>query len=62
MPGAEPKTDDSYLCSAFNVSKLMKGREKLYITQFEALATAKKAHHIILQKCKKPVKQEGQIW
>ena len=61
MPGAEPAVDDEYFCTAFNISKLTSGK-KFYVTEFIAKATAVKAHHLILQKCERPVKPEGQIW
>ena len=57
--GAISSGKDSYRCSAFTLND--KGGTN-YITQFTANANASKAHHIILQKCKTPVKQPGQIW
>ena len=64
MPGAEPSRDDDYLCTAFSIKNLTRGvkGKKVYVTGFNAEATANKAHHLILQKCNVPVKEEGQIW
>jgi len=33
-----------------------------YATGFNGLATAKRAHHLILEKCEYPVREPGQIW
>lgn len=62
MPGSEPKNKDDYFCTAFSINKLAGGRKKIFVTGFEALASADKAHHLIVQKCNMPVKNEGEIW
>jgi len=61
MPGALPKQDDSYLCTSFQTWNLTAGRQ-VYIRSFQAEATARKAHHIILQKCDNPPQPPGQVW
>ena len=62
MPGAEPKKDDAYFCTAFNVTRLTNGRV-VYVTEFVANAHADRAHHVILQKCEgEPKAKEGEIW
>ena len=64
MPGSEPKQKDDYFCTAFSIKKLTDGVQgkKVYVTGFEALASADKAHHLIVQKCTMPIKEEGEIW
>ena len=51
MPGARPTKHDDYLCSAFSIKKMTQGTggKKVYVTAFNAEATASKAHHLILQ-------------
>ncbi len=61
MPGAEPKRADEYFCTAFDLGKLTGGR-RVYATAFDARATADRAHHLIVEKCQLPFKEEGQIW
>ena len=61
MPGALPKTDDSYLCSAFRVKDWM-NEVPVYITKFKVETTAQKVHHLIIQGCSQPFKQPGEIW
>ena len=61
MPGALPMQEDTYMCTSFQSWNLTKGRE-VYIRSFQAEATAKKAHLIILQKCDNPPQQPGTIW
>ena len=56
--GAVSPAEDSYRCTAFQV----KNNDPVYINQFTANANASKAHHIIVQKCPKPMKDPGQIW
>ncbi|CAB4068572.1 PAM [Lepeophtheirus salmonis] len=63
MPGAKPKGTDSYLCSGFKVEKTFAINNKsdsVYVTKFEGLAVASKAHHILLYACSEPPKEE--IW
>jgi hypothetical protein len=64
MPGALPDKNDDYLCSAFSIKNMTRGAKgkTIHVTAFNAEATASKAHHLILQKCKQPYKVEGQIW
>merc|ERR1711962_406757 len=62
MPGATSPATDSYRCASYAYSKDGVNRGKTFITQFTANATATKAHHIILQKCKRPIKQPGKVW
>ena len=61
MPGAKPDKDDSYLCSAFRVKDWL-NEVPVYITNFKVETTARKVHHMIIQGCKSPVKQPGEIW
>ena len=61
MPGAFPKSDDSYLCSSFMVKEWI-NEAPVYITNFRVDTTASKVHHLIIQGCDSPVKQPGQIW
>ena len=54
MPGARPTKHDDYLCSAFSIKNMTRGnaggnQKKVYVTAFNAEATASKAHHLILQ-------------
>ncbi|XP_040571967.1 peptidyl-glycine alpha-amidating monooxygenase B isoform X3 [Lepeophtheirus salmonis] len=63
MPGAKPKGTDSYLCSGFKVEKTFAINNKsdsVYVTKFEGLAVASKAHHVLLYACSEPPKEE--IW
>ena len=64
MPGARPTQNDDYLCSAFSIKNLTRGtgKKKVYVTAFNAEATASKAHHLILQKCSIPNKEEGEVY
>eukprot|EP00095_Tigriopus_kingsejongensis_P003105 maker-scaffold428_size174301-snap-gene-0.22 protein:Tk03105 transcript:maker-scaffold428_size174301-snap-gene-0.22-mRNA-1 annotation:"af109920_1alpha-amidating enzyme precursor 2" len=62
MNGAKPNQNDDYLCQAFPIKKLLKAKTRVYITGYDANASADKAHHMILQKCKKPIKKDGEIW
>ena len=61
MPGAMPKADDSYLCSAFRVSDWTE-KAPVFITKFDVKATAQKVHHLIVQGCSVPIKQPGEVW
>ena len=61
MPGALPKQEDSYLCSAFRVKDWM-NEVPVYITKFKVETTAQKVHHLIIQGCSQPFRQPGEIW
>lgn len=62
MPGAVSTGTDSYRCASYAYSNDGQHRSKTFITQFSANANATKAHHIIVQKCKRPIKQPGKVW
>ena len=62
MPGAEPSGHDSYLCTAFKVSKLTGSKEKIFVTGFQPEnAVADKAHHMMLHTCTNPPKVRKQF-
>ena len=61
MPGAQPKEEDSYLCSSFRVKDWM-NEAPMYITNFKVETTAQKVHHLIIQGCSQPKKQPGEVW
>ena len=61
MPGAFPKSDDSYLCSSFRVRDWI-GKEPVFINNFYVDATAQKVHHMIVQGCESTPNQPGEVW
>lgn len=62
MNGAVPTMNDDYMCQAFEIKRVLQNKSRIYITEFDANANAQRAHHMILQKCRRPLKPEGQIW
>jgi len=65
MPGARPRQDDDYLCSAFDVMELSQAANnatELHITGFIPNADANKAHHMLLYTCTKPFKPPGEVY
>ncbi|TRY67348.1 hypothetical protein TCAL_12467 [Tigriopus californicus] len=62
MVGAVPTINDDYMCQAFEIKNVLENKCRIYITQFDANANAQRAHHMILQKCRRPLKREGEIW
>jgi len=65
MPGAQPKMDDSYLCSSFDVTKLSQAADpmsELHVTGFVPNADANKAHHMLLYSCDRPNQQPGVVY
>jgi hypothetical protein len=62
MPGARPETDDSYLCSSFEVEKMTGSKDSVHITGFVPDADANRAHHMLLYTCNKPNKLPGTVY
>jgi len=61
MPGTTPTRDDDYICTGVAVRDLRP--EKLWAVEFSALSTGNRAHHMIVSKCKVPVKTgEDETW
>jgi len=61
MPGTTPTRDDDYICTGVAVKDLRP--EKLWAVEFSALSTGNRAHHMIVSKCKVPVKTgEDETW
>jgi hypothetical protein len=77
MPGARPLTDDSYICSSFDVSNMTGGGStvsslelpchfischQVHVTGFVPHAKANRAHHMLLYSCGEPNQQPGVVF
>jgi len=62
MPGARPETDDSYMCSAFEVPRMTGTNQSAYVTGFIPSADADRAHHMLLYACNEPMEEEGKVY
>jgi len=62
MPGATPTREDDYLCTGVSMRDLEPDK-RLWAVEFSALATGNRAHHMIVSRCKNPIKTgEGETW
>ena len=62
LSGVRPSKADDYLCTGVAVKDLVKDR-KIWATEFRAIARGNMAHHMIISRCKSPVKKgEGATW
>lgn len=62
MPGVTPTREDDYLCTGVSMRDL-EPVKNLWAVEFSALSTGNRAHHMIVSRCKNPVKtEEGQTW
>ena len=61
MPGAKPRNEDDYLCSAFNLKSMTGGfgTTKLYLTGFNVTGNKSKVHHVDIIKCSMACIKEG---
>ena len=56
-----PSKADDYLCTGVSVRDL--GPRKIWATEFRAISTGNRAHHMIISRCKTPVKKTmGLTW
>ena len=65
MPGARPRQDDDYLCSAFDVMALSGAADnstEIHVTGFSPGADANRAHHMLLYTCDEPLKAPGEVY
>ena len=62
LSGVRPSKADDYLCTGVAVKDLVQDR-KIWATEFRAIARGNMAHHMIISRCKSPVKKgEGATW
>jgi len=62
MPGATPAKEDDYLCTGVPMEDLEPDKS-LWAVEFSALSTGNRAHHMIVSRCKNPVKSGvGETW
>ena len=55
-PGVRPQKADDYICTGFRVKDM--APTKIWATSFEAISTGNRAHHMIISRCKAPVKTQ----
>ena len=61
LSGVRPSKADDYLCTGVAVKDL--GPRKIWATEFQAIASGNRAHHMIISRCKSPVKKGyGATW
>ena len=61
LSGVRPSKADDYLCTVVAVRDL--GPRKIWATAFQAIASGNRAHHMIISRCKSPVKKgSGATW
>lgn len=58
-PGVRPNKEDDYICTGLRVSDLAPAKS-LWATKFEAVSQGNRAHHMIISKCKAPVKTKAE--
>ena len=54
-----PNKEDDYICTGLRVSDLAPAKS-LWATKFEAVSQGNRAHHMIISKCKAPVKTKAE--
>ena len=64
MPEAQPTKRDDYLCSAFGIKHLTKGKNssKVYITGFNVPANSSKVGHVGIVRCNEALIGEGEVY
>ena len=50
-----PSKEDDYICTGVSLAELAPNKN-LWVTKFEAVSQGNRAHHMIISRCKNPVK------
>ena len=57
-----PSKEDDYICTGVSLAELAPNKN-LWVTKFEAVSQGNRAHHMIISRCKVPVKtKHGATW